>query len=95
MPECVQQKNRQQESLRSQMRKSWEDINPGGNPENKRTEQKIDSENVHCLLVDTSRAIMAPRSSERKWSVLARRGRAIRWNIRAIPLGARDGVCAI
>jgi hypothetical protein len=47
----MHQKNRQQKTLRFQIRKLWDDINPGGNPENKRTEQKIDGQNVHWLLL--------------------------------------------
>jgi hypothetical protein len=49
MPESVQQKNRQQQILRFQVRKLWENINPSSNPENKRTKQKIDGQNVHWL----------------------------------------------
>jgi len=45
----MQQKNRHEQILRFQICKLWENINPGGNPENKRTKKKIDSQNVHRL----------------------------------------------
>ena len=45
----MEQKNRQQESPRFQIRKLREEIDPGGNPENKRTKKKIDGQYVHWL----------------------------------------------
>src|SRR5215467_8577436 len=63
----MQQKNRHEQILRFQIRKLWENINSGGNPENKRTKQKIDSENVHRLFARCP--IMPERRVAKKWPV--------------------------
>src|SRR5262249_41094499 len=42
-------------------RKFWQDIDSGGHPKHKSTEQKVDGQNVHCLLLATRKAIMPPQ----------------------------------
>src|SRR5262245_8809892 len=66
VPECVQQKNRQEESFRAQIRKFWENVNPSGNPENKRTEQKIDGQNVHGFFLATRLSLRAETQRSRR-----------------------------
>jgi|SRR5215471_13054093 len=79
----MQQKNRQEQTLRFQVRKLWDNINPGGNPENKRTKQKIDGQNAHRLFARSP--IMPERSVAKKWPVL--------WAVEAITHLGGNRVC--
>jgi hypothetical protein len=56
----MEKKNRQQNGLWFQFRKFRQDVEPGGNPEHKGTEQQIDSENVHRVAPATLFTLAKP-----------------------------------